>query len=186
MKDDTDRMEVLNRLEAGEINAEEAIEALVQEQDFAGSEHFEDEESVSPPGWRSWWLIPFSLGIAGTAAGLGLSQWGGWWWVCAGPMLVISLTVVIVAAATSQSPWVHLRVRTGAEDGYHRFNLHLPIPLRLTAWSLRVFGSNIPGLDDTALDELLLGLEGNLSSETPIRIEVQNGEEGEHVEVFMG
>jgi hypothetical protein len=183
---DSDRMEVLNRLEAGEINAEEAIEALGQEQDFTGGEQFIKEEAGSPSRWRSWWLIPFALGIAGTAAGLGLSQLGGWWWVCAGPLLVVSVTVVIVAAATSQSPWVHLRVRTGVEDGYHRFNLHLPIPLRLAAWSLRVFGSNIPGLDDTAVDDLLLGLEGNLSSETPIRIEVQNGEDGEHVEVFMG
>jgi hypothetical protein len=186
MKNDSDRMEVLNRLEAGEINAEEAIAALGKEEDVAEGEHFVGKNVVSDHRWRFWWLIPFSLGIAGTAAGLGLSQLGGWWWICAGPLLVVSVTVVIVAAVTSQSPWVHLRVRTGAEDGHRRFNLHLPIPLRLTAWGLRVFGNNIPGLDDTAVDDLLLGLEGNLSSETPIRIEVHNGEDGEHVEVFMG
>jgi hypothetical protein len=186
MMNDNDRMEVLNRLEAGEINAEEAIEALRQEGDISEGKVCVEENPASPSRWRSRWLIPFSLGIAGTAAGLGLSQLGGWWWACAGPLLVLSVTVVIVAAATSQSPWVHLRVRTGAKDSYRKLNLHLPIPLGLTAWSLRVFGSYIPGLDDIAIDDLLIDLEGNLSSETPIHIEVQNSEEGEQVEVFMG
>jgi len=183
--DDDKRMDLLNRLEAGEIDAEEAIQALDK-----NPEHVVDqsEEAIPerPPSWRAWWLIPFSLGIAGTAAGLGLSQLGGWWWVCAGPLLVSSLFVVIISATTSQSPWVHVRIRTGADDGFRKINLHLPLPLRLTAWGLRIFGGNIPGLDDTAVDELIMSLEGDITRETPIHIEVHDGEDGEHVEVFMG
>jgi hypothetical protein len=180
-----ERLDVLNRLEAGEISAEEAIQALGMEQAIASSEPADDSPG-SPPRWRAWWLIPLSLGLAGTAAGLGLSQLGGWWWVCAGPLLVVSVTVVILAAATSQSPWVHVRVRTGARKGFRRINISLPIPVRLTAWGLRIFGGNIQGLDDTVVDDLLLGLEGSLSRDTPIHIQVQDGEDGEHVEVFVG
>ena len=94
--------------------------------------------------------------------------------------------MVIIAAATSQSPWVHVRVRSGPEEGFRRINLHLPIPVRLTAWGLRVFGGNIPHLDDTAIDDLIVGLEGNISRDTPIVIEVDEGEDGERVEVIMG
>ncbi|TFH31498.1 MAG: hypothetical protein E4G99_13920, partial [Anaerolineales bacterium] len=94
-----DRMDVLKRLEAGEISADEAIQALEEEPDF----HPEGNTATESPSvnrWRSWWLIPLSLGIAGTAAGLGISQLGGWWWACAGPLLVVSVTVVTLAAAT--------------------------------------------------------------------------------------
>ena len=111
---------------------------------------------------------------------------GGWWWVCAGPLLFVSLFVVILAAATSQSPWVYLRVRTGDANGFRKFNIHLPLPVRLTAWGLRVFGNNISGLDRTAVDELIMSLEGEVSRESPIHIEVHDDENGEYVEVFMG
>ena len=180
-----ERIDVLNRLEAGEINTEEAILVLGQEQDSESSGPTVDIPH-SPARWKAWWLIPLSLGIAGTAAGLSLSQLGGWWWVCAGPLLVVSVTLVMLAAATSQSPWVHVRVRIGADDGFRRINISLPIPVRLSAWGLRTFGANFQGLDDTVVDDLILGLEGNLSRETPIHIQVQDGENGEHVEVFMG
>ncbi len=180
--DDEHRMEVLNRLEAGEINAEQAIQALGE----AGTDGDPETSIPETPSASRSWLIPLGIGIAGTAAGLGLSQLGGWWWVCAGPLLVISLILVIVAAGTSRSPWVHVRVRSGAEGGYRRINLQLPLPLRLTAWGLRMFGGNIPGLDRTAVDELIMSLEEDISPESPIHIEIQDGEDGEHVEVFMG
>jgi hypothetical protein len=180
-----ERMDILNQLESGEITADQALQALEQDPQQPEPEAVKSEAEI-PPRYKSWWLIPFALGIAGTAAGLGLSQLGGWWWVCAGPLLVASVTVVIVAAATSQSPWVHVRVRTGAEEGYRKINIHLPIPVRLTAWGLRTFGGNIPQLDDTAIDDLIVGLEGNISRETPIVIQVDEGEDGERVEVIMG
>ena len=179
------RMEILKQLEAGDIDADQAIEALGSE-DESHREDIPESKTQEIPARRFWWLIPFSIGIAGIGAGLGLSQLGGWWWVCAGPLLVVSLLVVVIAATSSQSPWVHVRVRTGAEDGHRKINIHLPIPVRLTAWGLRLFGANIPGLDDTALDELIMSLEGNISRETPIHIEVHDDEDGEHVEVFMG
>lgn len=178
-------MDVLNRLEAGEISAEEAIQALGDAQE-AGEQGRESDIPQRPKRWRSWWLVPFSLGIAGTAAGLGLSQLGGWWWACAGPLLVVSLATVIIAALTTQSPWVHVRIRTGADEGYRRINLDLPLPLRLTAWALRMFGTNIPGLDRTAVDELIMSLEDDLTRESPVHIEIHDDEDGEHVEVFMG
>ena len=182
---DDERMEILNQLEAGAIDAEQAIEALGKPSSQADAEP-KQAMPERPSGWRVWWLVPFSLGIAGTAAGLGLSQLGGWWWACAGPLLFVSLLVVILAAATSQSPWVHVRIRTGAHDGYRKINIHLPIPVRLTAWGLRMFGGSIPGLDRTAVDELIMSLEGEITRDSPIHVEVQDDEDGEHVEVFMG
>ncbi len=181
---DNERLEILNQLEAGAIDAEQAIQALDESQAQADDSAIL-EMPQRPPGWLSW-LIPFSLGIAGTAAGLGLSQLGGWWWGCAGPLLFISLLVVILSAATSQSPWVHVRIRTSADRGMRRYKINIPLPVRLTAWGLRVFGNNLRGLDRTAIDDLILSLEGEISRENPIHIVVHDDEDGEQVEVFVG
>lgn len=182
---ESDRMVILNQLENGEINTEQALQALGADQEpYADSDKRGSSDQTSRR--RAWWLVPFSLGIAGAAAGMGLSQLGGLWWVCAGPLLVASLLVVILSVVTSQSLWVDLRVRTSTPRGARKINLSLPLPINLTAWALQVFGNNIPGLDQTSVDELILGLEGNLSPETPIQIEIHEEEDGEHVEVFMG
>jgi hypothetical protein len=185
MHDDR-RMEVLNQLEAGEINAEQALQALGEELQGALEEELPAARPLKQGDWRQWWLIPFALGIAGTAAGLGLSQVGGWWWACAGPLLILSLTVVIVTATTSHSTWVYARILAGAKVGFRRIHLHFPLPLRLTAWTLRIFGGYIPGLERTVVDELIMSLDEDISRETPVHIEIHDGEGGDHVEIFVG
>jgi hypothetical protein len=126
-------------------------------------------------------LFPFFALYVTRTFGIGLSQVG-----LIFASLMVSSMVVIVSATTSQSPWVHVRIRTGADDGFRKINLHLPLPLRLSAWGLRIFGGNMPGLDATGVDELIMSLEGDITRETPIHIEVHDGEDGEHVDVFMG
>ena len=67
-----------------------------------------------------------------------------------------------------------------------RYKINIPLPVRLTAWGLRVFGNNLRGLDRTAIDDLILSLEGEISRENPIHIVVHDDEDGEQVEVFVG
>jgi hypothetical protein len=56
----------------------------------------------------------------------------------------------------------------------------------MTARLLRWFSPHIEGLDSTMVDDLIIALEGNISSDEPITIEVDEGESGERVEVFLG
>lgn len=177
-------VDVLSQLEKGAIDVDQAIQRLSGE-----GERPTNVESVAPQvprRWRAWWLVPFSIGIGLTVAGAGVATVGGWWWLCAGPLLLLGIPLFTLAAATSSSPWVHVRVDTGQESWPRRIAISLPIPLRLTAWILRTFGSNIKGLDETGFDELLLALDEGVLSESPIYVEVYEGESGEKVEVYLG
>ena len=181
MENRKNSMQILQKLEDGEIDAEQALR-LMDRRD----EQDPTRTQLPEKKWWAWWLVPFSLGMAGAAAGYGLSQLGGAWWICAGPLLVIGIVVMVLAILTSQSPWVHVRVYTGQDSWPRRIAISLPLPLRMTAQLLRWFSPHIEGLDSTVVDDLIIALEGNISSDEPITIEVNEGESGERVEVFLG
>jgi hypothetical protein len=174
-------MGVLQQLERGEIDADQALQMM---------ENIEREKPVGSGThareWREWWLVPFSLGMAGAAAGYGVSQLGGAWWICAGPLMVIGTTVMVAGILSSQSPWVHIRVSTGQVSWPRRIAISLPLPLRLTARVLRWMSPRVEGFDQTIIDELITSLEENVAIEAPLRIEVEEGKSGERVEVFLG
>jgi hypothetical protein len=181
MSGEKNTMDILQQLEDGEINADQALKMM----DGSVPEP-STVSDVPQKKWWAWWLVPFSLGMAAAAVGYGLSQLGGVWWICAGPLLVIGGLVMVLAVLTIQSPWVHIRVHTGQDSWPKRIAISLPLPLRLTAQILRWFSPRIGAFDQTTVDELIIALEGNVSSDTPITIQVDEGESGERVEVFLG
>ena len=183
MNDDQNNMDILDQLDAGQIDAGEAARRLSEE----GVPSKQQAEVPNLPNrWRYWWTIPFSIGFATCVTGWGLSQLGGWWWVCAGPLMVLGAGVMILSAATYKSPWVHVRVKTREDKWPRRIAISLPIPLGLTVRILRWRGLSFGGLDETAIDDLILALEANLSAEEPICIEVDESESGEKVKIILG
>jgi hypothetical protein len=176
--------EILNQLEGGVIDVEEAVRRLTGEEE--ATPRVKAESPQVPRRWRAWWLIPFSIGLGLTAAGAGVATLGGWWWLCAGSLLLIGISILTLAAVTSRSPWVHVRVDTGQESWPRRIAISLPLPIRFTAWVLRVFGPWVNGLDQTAIDELLLALDEGVFSEGPIFVEVDEDTAGEKVQVYFG
>jgi len=182
MADERDAMEILQQVENGELDAATAASML----EDAQPEPVDERASEIPGRWSGWWLIPFAITLVVIAAGIGLGQVGGWWWLLAAPLLVIGGLVLTLLLASLGSPWVHIRVHTGQDSWPRRIAISLPLPLRVTAWGLRTFGVHIPGLEHTSLDELLLALEEGLTSGEPIQIDVDEGESGERVQVFLG
>jgi hypothetical protein len=121
--------------------------------------------------------------------GAGIATMSGWWWLCAGPLLLIGIALLIVGVVSIRSPWIHIRVDTGQDEWPRRIVISLPLPLRFSGWVLRQFGHWMPGLGETGVDELLLALdtfEDGFSPESPLFIEVEDGEDGERVEVYLG
>jgi len=183
MNEDQDSMEILDQLEAGQIDVPEAARRLSEEH----TQSRQEEGFSEPPiRWQYWWLVPFSIGLAMGVTGWGLSQLGGWWWVCAGPLLVLGVLAMVLSAATFRAPWVHIRVKTGKDKWPRRIAISLPVPLGITLRILKWRGLFRGRLDDTAVDDLILALEGNLTSEDPIYIEIDEGESGERIEVYLG
>ena len=183
MDEEKQPTEIISQLEEGIIDVEEAIRLLADVEKVSAKPEAELREISRP--WYAWWLIPFSIGLGITVAGAGVSTLGGWW-LFAGPLLLLGIPLVTLAAASSGSPWIHLRVSTGRDSWPRRIAISLPLPLRFTAWMLRFFSPKINGLDATGVDELLFALDEGLLSDTPIYIEVDEGEGGEKIQVYLG
>jgi hypothetical protein len=182
-------MDVLEQLEEGQIDVEEALHRL--EISKAETSSAQPDPSVKTPisdrKWRDWWLVILASGLAILALGGWLGTIGGWWWVFGGPLLLLGLILFVVALASRNAPWLHLRVDTGQQSWPRHIALSLPLPIKLASWGLRMWGPRIPNLDETAIDDLILALEGNISKDTPLHIEVQEDETtGERVEIFLG
>ena len=138
------------------------------------------------------WVIPASIGVGITVVGAFLmflayrSGGLGIWLACATIPMLFGVAVLALGVATRTAKWVHLRVKTGQEDWPRNIALSFPLPLRLTAWCLKVFGPFIPQLKNTGVDELLLAMGDGLSSQAPLFVDVTEGENGERVQVYVG
>lgn len=177
-----EREQVLRDLDAGRIDVEEALHRL----QTAGPEGPPPVGLTdSPRRWRDWWLIPLAVSIVVLAVGGLAASSGGWWWACGGPALFVGAVGVTLSVLSRNSPWVHLRI-TSRESGVRRVAISLPLPLRTVAGLLRVVGDWIPGLDRTSVDELLMALDGSISGDEPLQVVVDDEEEGERVEVYLG
>lgn len=182
----------LSKLEAGEIDVSEAIR-IIEREGARGSESSSEpdveRESMgpSPEKWRSWWLLIPATGFVVTAFGGWLGTIGGWWWLCAGPSLLVGILILLFGLVTQNAPWLHIRVDTGQETWPRRIAISFPVPIRLASWGIRTWGHYAGSIDATAVDELLLSLEGNLSSDNPIHIQVNEDDEtGEKIQVYLG
>jgi hypothetical protein len=142
--------------------------------------------------WRQWWIIPLWVGVAITVSGGFLMYWAqqsagiGLWFLCAGVPFLTGVAVMALAWASRSAPWLHLRVQQKPGEHPQRIAFSFPLPIRPTAWFLRNFGGRIPQLKDTSLDEVLLAVGESTSPESPIYIQVDEGDEGEKVEIFIG
>ena len=77
---------------------------------------------------------------------------------------------------------MHVRV-TGKEN----IVISLPLPLKLTAWVFKIAKPFVPQFKDTGVDEVIMSLGDTLGKDgQPIYVDVNDEEEGEHVQVYIG
>jgi hypothetical protein len=160
------------------------------------------ESAGSPPPpippdlahWRNWWQVPLAVGLGITVVGGGLMYWAlsaadfrvNAWFVLAACPFAFGVAVVALAAASRSAKWIHVRVNTGRHKRPRRVAVSFPLPIGLTAWFLRTFGDRIPRLRDTGVDELILALGETTTPERPFYVEVNEGRDGEKVQVYIG
>ena len=181
----------------------EDLDDLKSDANFQGFEEFEPLPPVEtkavnfpePPlgfkKWQAFWLIPLTAGILITiVSGLLLyagtqAEWNGFWMFCIWLPLLFGVTVLLLGAMSRTARWLHVRVNTGQDEWPRRVAISFPLPLRTSAWVMRIFGHYIPGLDDIPVHEAIQALQESLTPDEPLYIQVDDSG-GEKVEVYIG
>jgi hypothetical protein len=109
----------------------------------------------------------------------------GFWFACTWFPFLFGVLVLALAWATRNTPWLHIRVHQKPGESPQKIAISLPLPLRLSAWFLQMFRGRIPQMGNTNLDEIVLGLE-NITPDAPFYVEVDEGEDGERVQIYIG
>jgi hypothetical protein len=140
--------------------------------------------------WRQWWWIPLTIGIGITVVSgllmfLAFENNSLFWFGCLWVPFLLGVLVISLAAASRTARWLHVRIHQEPGEWPKTIAISLPIPLRFTAWVFRVFRPYIHGMDKTNLDEVILALE-KTSPDQPFYVKVDEGDEGEKVEVYIG
>jgi hypothetical protein len=214
MSSDNERLEILEMIQKGTINPEEGLklieaigesqEALDKEYSLAKTEledRFESEEPETTTSdievedlnkWKAWWIIPFWIGVAVTVLG---GAWMYWAWTAQGvgfgfiaawiPFL-IGVGLLVLGWNSRTGPWIHLRIQQKPGETPERIAFSFPIPNRFFAWSIRSFGSFIPKVDLSGADDILLALGNYSPGDKPLSIDVDDGDDGEKVKIYIG
>lgn len=142
--------------------------------------------------WKRWWTIPLWIGVGITVIS-GFLMFGAWsangigfWFACTWFPFLLGVGVLSLAWGSRTSPWLHLRVQQKPGEKPERITISFPLPIRLTAWGLRVFGRFIPHVDATGLDKAILALKDATDEDVPLIVNVDDGEDGERVQIFIG
>lgn len=190
-----EQLQILKMLEAGRISAEEAATLLAALETgaiddstrYAAGQPRSIESQENP--WARFWIYPLMAGAMLLLAGALVIGWVNvtgavrGWLVCGWLPLFAGLSVVLLSWWARDATWLHLRV---SEGGKRKVAFSFPVPLALATWGIRVAQPFVPQLKGTGVDDLIVALRDSTSEGQPFYIDVQDDEEGERVEVYIG
>ena len=192
---DLEQLQILKMLEAGRISAEEAATLLAALETGEGDAPAEmaalQPESIERQEnpWARFWIYPLMAGALVLLVGALVIGWASaidaarGWLVCGWLPLLLGLSVVLLAWWARNATWLHVRV---SEGGRRKVAFSFPVPLALAAWGIRVAQPFVPQLRDTGVDDLIVALRDSTSEGEPFFIDVEDDEEGERVQVYIG
>ena len=104
------------------------------------------------------------------------------WFFCSWLPLLIGIFIVTLALRSQNGPWIHIRVKSPTDN----VAISIPAPIGLTSWGLRNFGHYIPKYQPEFTDDIINALENTAKNNTPFYIHVDDEEDSEKVEIFIG
>jgi hypothetical protein len=141
---------------------------------------------------RRLWQIPLWVGVFITI----LSAWGmytlvqearyNFWFYCLNAPLFLGVLVIAAAIGSRKARWLFVDVHQKPGDKPAHIFLGFPLPLKLAAWGFRTFGHYIPEMDKTKVDGIVQVIETGLTGDAPLVVNVDEGREGERVQVYIG
>jgi hypothetical protein len=212
MTPDSERLEILNMIQEGTISTAEGLkllEALDESFDYkseettgftSSGEHLESNQSPFTENtqqvnddiqkWKEWWILPFGLGVGSILLGGALMYWAwsvrgfSFGFVMAWIPFLAGIGLSVLGWNSKTGPWIHIRIQQRSGEKPARIAFSLPLPVRFSAWVLRVFGGFIPKLDATGLDEIILALGSSSAEDQPLSINVRD-DDGEQVDIYL-
>ena len=208
-----ERLEILEMIRQGKIKPEEGlklIEALSESWEAEDQEYLRaKEEMLYPPPeadsddpapeitfeemdqWRRWWVIPFWIGVGITVLGGALMYWGwsahgiGPGFVLAWIPFLIGLAIMALGWNSRTGPWIHIRIQQKPGESPQKISLSFPLPVRFFAWSIKTFSRWVPDMPE-GVEGVLLALGDYSPGDSPLSINVDDQEDGEKVNIYIG
>ena len=141
---------------------------------------------------RRLWQIPMWAGIiitVASAAGMYAILHGPgmifWFYFLALP-LFLGVAIMAAAVGSRKARWIFVNVQQKPGEKPAHIFLGFPLPLRLAAWFLHNFGSRIPDLKKTNVDDIIEVMEAGFKGDSPLIVHVDEGDDGERVQVYIG
>ncbi len=212
---DNEREQVLKMIADGKISAEEGLKLMhALDEDQPEDLKSQDTGSSKPtPGGEPHqvsnmeldprinrikstaarlWQIPLWIGITimlGSALGMfaliQAEKLNFWFYFLILPLL-LGVLIIAAAAGSRHARWLFVDVQNRSDEKPHRIFLGFPLPLKFAFWILRTFRPQIDNVAPDHIDEILTVIESGLSSGQPLIVNVDEGDEGERVKVYIG
>lgn len=192
-------LDIIKKVKSGEISVDEGARLLEESGVAAASEPLAAPVLVGPENepepdephydlgwWANAWLLPFWIGTGIFVVGAILMGWAysshpGFWMVCSWFTLLFGLFILFLGWWSRNAHWVHVRVN---EAGGTRVSISLPLPLRLAAFLLRIFGPLFPKIREQHLENLPDIFDVLAGERGPLTVEVDE-EGGTQVRVYI-
>lgn len=128
--------------------------------------------------FTAWWMF-------------GIQQNSGlnFWFYCLGMPLALGILLIALGAGSRTSRWLYVNVdrsQSKDQDGPRKISLAFPLPLGFAGWFIRTFGSRIESLKNTNVDDIVSVISMTKSIKDPLIVHVDDSDDGEKVQIFIG
>lgn len=113
------------------------------------------------------------------------------WFYCFSLPMFFGILLIILGVGSKNSRWIYVNVdRTNSKkdkDGPRKISIAFPLPIKFAGWFIKNFGSRIDGLKNTNVDDVVQAIAmANQGFTDPIIVHVDDKDDGEKVQVFIG
>ena len=208
-----ERSKILEMIQEGKISAEDGLNLMkamdeqpttVESFQEPADISFSDPENMDPPPpahdseisktmdkARSLWMIPFWIGVAITMLGswimysnmLPNAGFSGMFYCLGLPILILGILIIMLGWSSRTSRWLFVSVDQAPGETPQRIRIGFPLPLGLASWFFRNFGNSISGIKNVPVDQIIDALH---ASDDPLVVNVDEGDNEEKVQVFIG
>jgi len=204
-----ERKKILQMVADGKISADEAATLMRALDESAEEEIVAVGEASGMGGERSdapefdqvrrranrfssaflWIGVIFTVFSAWAMFGIQQNAGANFWFYCMGMPLFLGVLFIAMGAGSKTSRWLYVnvdRTRSKDEDGPRNITIAFPLPLGLAGWFLKSFGGRIDKLKNTNVDEIVQAIAMAKNITEPLIVHVDNDDDGEKVQVFIG